>query len=1110
LLLTFVVLLYFAAAELGLAFAFVNASVSPIWAPTGIAIASVLLLGVRIWPAILLGAFFANLLPHVGVATATGIALGNTLEALSAALILRSLGFNKSFDRARDVTKFVLALLLGSMISATVGTLSLCLGHTAPWDTFGYLWLTWSLGDSTGGMLITPLLLTWATSSPEWLPRRRYLEATLLLSLLAFAAIMTFGVPFPGPVQFYPLVRLVVPFFIWAAFRLGRRGVTLGTILFSIIAVWGTAHNLGPFAGRAINESLLQLQVFVGSNAIMFMFLVCVVEERRLSEDVLRESKNRLAGNLAITQILAASPANSDATPRILQTIGETLGWVVGDAWTLDREANILRCLKVWHAASVNVSDFVADTYQRSFVSGVGLPGRVWQNSRPVWIPDVTNDDNFPRGPIARKEGLRSAFAFPILSGNEFLGVMEFFSREIREPDNELLAMFAGIGSQIGQFMKRKETEESLVKKQEALKLAHKVVRGGAWQWDLVANTCEWSDEHCELLGWDPEETPASSAEWFRSIHPDDLPGVLKDQESAIREKRDIDVEFRVSRADRQVRWFHRCGRGVYDPQGKPLSLVGITFDVTERKEAEERLRESQSQLTTMISSAMDAVISVDSDQRVIIFNAAAEKMFGYSASEALGQQIARFIPERFRTAHQQHIRSFGETGVTKRSMGALGKLFGTRAGGQEFPIEASISQMEVKGQKLYTVILRDITERQRAEEEREQLLKREHLARAEAENANRTKDEFLATLSHELRTPLNAIIGWSSMLRSGRLDQEHSHRALEIVERNAKIQAQLIEDILDVSAIVSGKLRLDSRLVALSQVVEAAVDSIRPAAESKNIELLTIFEPDAGPISGDPAKLQQIIWNLLSNAVKFTPAQGRVTVQLQSMDSHIQVVVKDTGQGISPEFLPQVFDRFRQADGTMTRRQRGLGLGLAIVRHLVELHGGSVKAESDGDGKGATFRVNLPLLVSNSKLSEFKPARKPAEIRSIDMQLSGLHVLVVDDEADSRGFITAMLLNCDVQVKSAGSAAEALKILEEWRADILISDIGMPDVDGYSLIKEVRKHDRHIQAVALTAHARVEDRRRAIEAGFQIHLSKPVEPTDLAHVVARLSGRMK
>jgi PAS domain S-box-containing protein len=401
---------------------------------------------------------------------------------------------------------------------------------------------------------------------------------------------------------------------------------------------------------------------------------------------------------------------------------------------------------------------------------------------------------------------------------------------------------------------------------------------------------------------------------------------------------------------------------------------------------------------------------------------------------------------------------------------------------------------------------------------ERARLYQAERRMRAEAEEANRTKDEFLATLSHELRTPLTAMLGWTRMLRMKELDAETSERALETVERNARVQAQLIEDLLDVSRIITGKLRLDVRPMELMPVIDAAIDAVRPAAAAKNIELQTALDPLAGPVSGDPNRLQQVVWNLLSNAVKFTARGGQVKVGLERADSHVEVVVSDTGQGIKPDFLPYVFDRFRQADGSTTRLHGGLGLGLAIVRHLIELHGGTVRAESPGEGQGATFKIQLPLLpVLNADFrlrNEDRSSEESATRNPHSAILEGLRVLVVDDEEDARHLITTVLERQGAEVFAVGSAREALGALEREMPDVLISDIGMPEEDGFALIRQVRvrgpERGGGIPAAAVSAYVGEDNRQQALAAGFQLHVDKPVDPQELIEVVRSLAGERK
>jgi signal transduction histidine kinase/CheY-like chemotaxis protein len=430
-----------------------------------------------------------------------------------------------------------------------------------------------------------------------------------------------------------------------------------------------------------------------------------------------------------------------------------------------------------------------------------------------------------------------------------------------------------------------------------------------------------------------------------------------------------------------------------------------------------------------------------------------------------------------------------------------------------------------------------EVTERKQAQEEKERLLisekaarleaeeaqrmsasllLREERARAEAESANRLKDEFLATVSHELRTPLNSILGWAQLLQTDTLDEGSSTRAMKTIERNTKTLAQIIDDLLDVSRIITGKLRLEVHPVELHSVVEAALEAIRPATDAKNIQLNVSLDAQVGAVSGDLGRLQQIVWNLLSNAIKFTPSGGQVSVKLERIGSRARVTVSDSGEGINPAFLPYVFDRFSQADSTFTRPHGGLGLGLAIVRHLVELHGGSVSAESQGQGQGATFTVSFPLygLEWVAEGDQDRQSERRASASEESQDLAGLFVMIVDDELDARELLSVILEKRGARVVVAASAAEALEVLENTTngeiPDVLVSDIGMPGLDGFQFISKVRamspEQGGNIPAIALTAYARTEDRARVLAAGFQHHVAKPVGPSILALAVASLA----
>ncbi|HKH45990.1 MAG TPA: ATP-binding protein [Thermoanaerobaculia bacterium] len=467
-------------------------------------------------------------------------------------------------------------------------------------------------------------------------------------------------------------------------------------------------------------------------------------------------------------------------------------------------------------------------------------------------------------------------------------------------------------------------------------------------------------------------------------------------------------------------------------------------------------------------------------------------------------------------------VTSYLAVPVISRSGEVLGGLF---FGHREEGVFTERHERIVEGLAAQTAIAMDnarlYQKAQEAIREREELLVREREAREEAEIASRAKDEFLGMLSHELRTPLNAIFGWTRLLTTGGLDDETFARAIETIDRNAKLQARLIDDMLDVSRIISGKLRLDAQPVDLTTVINAAVDTSRPAADAKDLRVHVVLDFGAGYVLGDPVRLQQVIWNLLSNAIKFTPKGGRVQVQLERINSHVEITVSDTGPGIDEEFLPHVFERFRQADSSITRKHGGLGLGLAIVRHLVELHGGTIEASNREDPTGAVFSLTLPVMAVRAPAAALAPETQRVHSgvsRRVPFdcppELHGIKVLAVDDEADARHLLCTVLERCGAEVKTCASAAEALAVIDEYDPDILISDIGMPEETGYDLIEKVRAREgdraKPLPAVALTAYARIEDRLQALTAGYNMHVAKPVEPAELAVVVASLTAGRK
>jgi PAS domain S-box-containing protein len=537
-----------------------------------------------------------------------------------------------------------------------------------------------------------------------------------------------------------------------------------------------------------------------------------------------------------------------------------------------------------------------------------------------------------------------------------------------------------------------------------------------------------------------------------------------------------------------------------------------------------------------LFESAPDGYLVTDRNGTIRDVNNVASKMLGVERRFLQGKPLISYVDESERARFRNHLTSlsisdFSHSGLELRLCprhikpfdvsvsvsGVLGKngtLTELRWTMRDITERKQVQEkIQALNEELEGKVNRRTAELERANAQKDELLEREKRARAEAEDASRVKDEFLAICSHELRAPLSAIQGWAEMLSRGSLDQATTQRAVETILRSAKTQTKIVGDLLDASRVIAGKLQLQPTAVDLVGVIEAATEIVRPTAQARRVALDTTLDPQAGVVFGDAARLQQIVWNLLSNAVKFTPAGGSVTVRLERKDERATIVVQDTGIGIKPEFLPHAFELFRQADSSTTRVFGGLGLGLAIVSHLTKSHGGSVQVESEGEGRGATFTVSLPLMRASAKAQSSAAENvgiEPELAAEGTTPLEGLRVLLVDDDKDSRGMLKTALSAYGAELKACSSSSEALEALKRWRADVLISDIGMPNEDGYDLIHKVRDLPAEgggaIPAIALTGYASLEDKKRSLEAGYQTHMSKPVEIAKLVATVANLS----
>ena len=561
---------------------------------------------------------------------------------------------------------------------------------------------------------------------------------------------------------------------------------------------------------------------------------------------------------------------------------------------------------------------------------------------------------------------------------------------------------------------------------------------------------------------------------------------------------------------------------GVFESRYAPLSEadgnivggIGVISDISARRQAEEAAHTAYRQLAFHVESSPLAVIEWDSDFRVSRWSESAQRLFGWKSDEVIGKHVNEW---QFVFADDVDAVAL----VTNRQregveiQGVLRNRNYTRDGSILFCEWYNSVLHDDRGHLVSVLsLVLDVTLRKAAEDDRAALLIRERDARRHAEEADRLKDEFLATLSHELRTPLTSILGWASMIRNGEVEASNITRAIETIERNARSQARLIDDLLDVSRIITGNLRLDLHPLNLAPIVEAAIDALRPTADVKGIQIRAETGGDC-LVKGDANRLRQVIWNLLSNSIKFTQRGGVVTIDLHCVGSTVRLKVADTGEGISPEFLPYVFDRFRQAEGSISRKQGGLGLGLAVVRHLVELHGGGISAESAGLGQGALFTVDLPLAEERRDPARAEERRREVERRRSRkgaVRLDGIHVLLVEDDDDSRKLLSTMLKRYGARVTAAKSAADALRMVEEDVPDILISDIGMPDEDGYEFIRKLRgmppEKGGRTPAIALTGYASRKDRERALEAGYHQHIAKPIEQADMIAAIAALIGR--
>jgi PAS domain S-box-containing protein len=944
---------YFLAARLGLTMAFAAEQVTAVWPATGIALAALVIFGYRLWPGIALGAFLANATTHAPLGTALGIAVGNTLEAVVGAWALhRFTRFDGSLQRLKDVLGLILlAAFLSTTVSATIGVASLCLGGIEPWSGYRSLWWVWWLGDANGDLVMAPVLLTWAARRRGRWRARRIAEAGALvvaLVLVTFAVFHgSFGLDMP-----HSLVYVVFPFIIWAALRFGQGGTTIVTFIASGIAIWGTVGHLGPFARDNVHESLILLQLFMVVAAVTGLLLGAGIAEGRQAE-------RRVAAQYIGASILAESRTLEEAIGPLLESVCRSLDWDLGVFWTVDQAKNELRFVRQWHAPERAATAFEAANRAFHFAPGVGLPGRVWATARPIWLANVVDDTNFPRLVVATREGLRGALGVPIVVVGEVLGVMEFFRREIRPPDDELLETMAALGHQVGQFAERTRSEATCLA--------------------------------------------------------------------------------------------------------------------------------SEARKTAILEMALDCIITIDHEGRIVEFNPAAEKTFGYRRAEVLGRPMAELIvPERMRQDHYRDMAHYLETGEGPLLDRRI-EIAAMRRDGSEFPAELAVTAIRDGNARCFTAYLRDITEQKRGEE-------------ALRDN-DRRKDEFLAMLAHELRNPLAAI---SNAIELSRRSDSAEHREWghDVIVAQVRHLSRMIDDLLDVSRITRGKIQIRKQVLDLHPLIRSAVETAMPLMEERAHRCIVRVAPEPLQVEGDPTRLEQIIVNLLNNAAKYTETSGTITLAASAEGEDVIIHVEDTGIGMSAELLARIFDLFAQGDRSIARSEGGLGIGLTLVKSLVEMHGGEVSATSDGPGRGSRFVVRLPCAKGHPATA---PRQDPPTSAAGD---NGSRVLVVDDNEPTARGMAKLLKHLGYVVGIARDGPSAIETARDLRPEFVLLDIGLPGMDGYQVARKLREgvaEDAVI--IAVSGYGEAQAVIRSHESGFDHHLVKPVDFDALVALLGKPPG---
>jgi PAS domain S-box-containing protein len=791
---------------------------------------------------------------------------------------------------------------------------------------------------------------------------------------------------------------------------------------------------------------------------------------------------------LAVTEILSQAASLQEAAPRLLQAVGENLGWDVGAFWTVaDAEAQVLTCSELWYTPSMPVAAFVDASRRSSFAPGIGLPGRVRSSGKAAWIPDVAKDDNFPRGAVAVQEGLHGAFGFPILLGAQVVGVIEFFSHEIQEPDPDLLEMVTTIGGQVGQFMDRKRAEQAVRESEQRFVRFMQHLPGLAWIKDcqgryVYANDAAVKVFRCTRGGLygrtDNDVFLPETAAQFK-----------KNDSKALASEAGVQVIETLEHQDGVVHHSIVSKFPILGPEGSPAFVGGMAIDITDRLRAEKVLAESEERFRQLAENINEVFWMTDPQTTQLLYiSPAYERVWGRSC-QSLYENPRSFM-DAIHPEDQERVRS---DVLERQSRGEqIDKEYRVVRpdGSIRWVRDRAFPVKDAAGQFYRLVgIIDDFTEKKQAEEA--------------LRDANRRKDEFLATLAHELRNPLAPIRNAVELMRGANDDVGLMEKARSIMERQVAQMVRLVDDLLDMARITKGKLQLRQDRIELAAVVRSAIEIARPLIDVQAHELTVTLSQEPVHLEADPIRLAQVFSNLLNNAVKYTEKGGHIWLTAERQGGKVVVSVRDTGIGFTAEHLPRLFEMFSQVEPALERSQGGLGIGLALVRGLVELHGGSVEARSAGPGKGSEFTVRLPIVETTAQ----KPQEPGAEE---DKPCAGpkCRILIADDLRDAVESLAMMLRLAGHDIRTAHDGLEAVQEAAAFRPDVVVLDIGMPKMNGYEAARHIRQQPwgKNMVLVALTGWGQEEDKQRTFEAGFDHHLTKPVEPAALEKLLALMN----